>query len=657
MNKYRLSSGSGIGLLCLLAGYLSLGIVPATAAEVTDKSELNLSGTTEDFSEQLTQETAAASTNNSEVNISSLSINGEFSSPSPVSAPQSPSPIALEPESATLVNESPATPSVSQLLTQVNSQSDPMGQVTSVSELSDVRPSDWAFEALRSLVERYGIIEGYPDGTFRGNRPLSRYEFAAGLNAALERVSELIASGNFVTREDLVTLERLQAEFAEELVILQGRVDKLDTRTVTLENQQFSTTTKLSGEVIFSLAGATGGVTSDSTEVVFNDRVRLNLSTSFTGKDLLITGLQAHNFGGGFGNPTGSIPGALGYGDPIFGTASNLSLGFAPEFGFTNPQTLANTSANDLNLYKLLYIFPVAERLTLFAGTNAEVSDAFPAITPFAGEGQEAISRFAGLNPVTRLSGGTSQTGLASAVGAIWSISDQIDLRALYGSVNASIPNDQGLLGGTPLGAGFFGGSTIVAAQLTVKPTDSIDIGLNYAHSRHEINILATGLSSSDVGSVLFTPNAAQLAAVGGSDLLAIANEPIEIDSFGGTLTWRITPKIAFTSFGSLMFADLENVDASTDFTSWMVGLHFKDILKVGNTAGLLFGQPLTRSSVGGIALEPEDATPYHLEGYFKFKVSDNISITPGVYVIFNPEGLSQNDTATVGVLRTTFTF
>ena len=656
MNKYRLSPGSGIGLLCLLAGYLSLGVVPATA-EVTDKSELNLSETTEDFSEQLTQETATASTNNSEVDISTLSISAELSSPSPVSVLQSPSPIALEPESATVVSESPATPSVSQLLTQVNSQSDPMAQVTSVSELSDVRPSDWAFEALRALVERYGIIEGYPDRTFRGNRPLSRYEFAAGLNAALERVSELIASGNFVTKEDLVTLERLQAEFADELVILQGRVDKLDARTVTLENQQFSTTTKLSGEVIFSLAGATGGVTSDSTEVVFNDRVRLNLSTSFTGKDLLITGLQAHNFGGGFGNPTGSIPGALGYGDPIFGTASNLSLGFAPEFGFTNPQTLANTSANDLNLYKLLYIFPVAERLTLFAGTNAEVSDAFPAITPFAGEGQEAISRFAGLNPVARLSGGTSQTGLASAVGAIWSISDQIDLRALYGSVNASIPNDQGLLGGTPLGAGFFGGSTIVAAQLTVKPTDSIDIGLNYAHSRHEINILATGLSSSDVGSVLFTPNAAQLAAVGGSNLLAIANEPIEIDSFGGTLTWRITPKIAFTSFGSLMFADLENVDASTDFTSWMVGLHFKDILKVGNTAGLLFGQPLTRSSVDGIAFEPEDATPYHLEGYFKFKVSDNISITPGVYVIFNPEGFSQNDTATVGVLRTTFTF
>lgn len=60
-----------------------------------------------------------------------------------------------------------------------------MAQVTSVSQLSDVQPTDWAFQALQSLVERYGVIAGYPDSTFRGNRALTRYEFAAGLNAPL----------------------------------------------------------------------------------------------------------------------------------------------------------------------------------------------------------------------------------------------------------------------------------------------------------------------------------------------------------------------------------------------------------------------------------------------------------------------------------------
>ena len=68
------------------------------------------------------------------------------------------------------------------------------GQVTSVTQLSDVQPTDWAFQALQSLVERYACIAGYPDSTYRGDRAMTRYEFAAGLNACLDRITELIAS-------------------------------------------------------------------------------------------------------------------------------------------------------------------------------------------------------------------------------------------------------------------------------------------------------------------------------------------------------------------------------------------------------------------------------------------------------------------------------
>ena len=92
------------------------------------------------------------------------------------------------------------------------SESIELQQVTSVSQLSDVRPTDWAFQALQSLVERYGCIAGYPDGTFRGNRAMTRYEFAAGLNACLDKVTELIKAGttNLATKEDLTKLQRLQ---------------------------------------------------------------------------------------------------------------------------------------------------------------------------------------------------------------------------------------------------------------------------------------------------------------------------------------------------------------------------------------------------------------------------------------------------------------
>ena len=100
-----------------------------------------------------------------------------------------------------------------------NSQEQAVSQVTSVSQLSDVQPGDWAFQALQSLVERYGCIAGYPNGTFRGNRALSRYEFAAGLNACLDRVNELIATAtsDLVSKQDLATIQKLQRDFSSEL--------------------------------------------------------------------------------------------------------------------------------------------------------------------------------------------------------------------------------------------------------------------------------------------------------------------------------------------------------------------------------------------------------------------------------------------------------
>ena len=109
-------------------------------------------------------------------------------------------------------------------------------QVTSVSQFSDVVPTDWAYQALANLVEQYGCVAGYPNGTFRGNRAMTRYEAAALLNACLDRITE-------VTDE----LKRLMKEFERELAVLRGRVDGLEARVGELEATQFSTTTKLRG--------------------------------------------------------------------------------------------------------------------------------------------------------------------------------------------------------------------------------------------------------------------------------------------------------------------------------------------------------------------------------------------------------------------------
>ena len=635
MAKYLLAFSSGASLLCLINGILPVQALPKSA--VIDKLVIN---------------------NYEKLEISDSEITNSTSNFHPIN-------IKIFADNQLINNNQPGLPSANKKQEHADSSqqttlkssgliqiSDDIAQVTSVSQLSDVQATDWAFQALQSLVERYGCIAGYPNGTYRGNRAMTRYEFAAGLNACLERVNELIttATNDLVKKQDLATLQKLQEEFAAELATLRGRVNALETRTAELEANQFSTTTKLNGEAIIAGIGATGGAPGRSNpNIILVNRVRLNLNTSFTGKDLLITGLQSHNFLGGV-DGSGSLQNSLGLASPIL-SASSARTSFEPQFPGVDVKTLSPVGANNLQLYKLLYIFPVAEKLTLFAGTAAEVSDAFPAITPFYGEGQESISRFAGLNPVLRVSGGTSGSGLASAAGFIFNISPQLDLRALYGSVNANIPGTaadiQPGVSGTPLGAGVFGGSSIVSTQLTFKPSSSINIGLNYAHSYHQINILATGLVSNDIGALANVP----------------LGTPVTLNSLGGTVSWRFSPKVALSGYGAAIFVDdsSNNVNASSTFTSWMIGLHFNDLFKSGNNAGIIFGQPLYRTDASGMAqLAPTGvnrATPYHLEAYYRFKVSDNISITPGAFILFNPEGNSVNDTTTVGVLRTTLTF
>merc|ERR1711934_93189 len=163
-------------------------------------------------------------------------------------------------------------------------------QVTSVTQFSDVYPTDWAYQALSNLVEQYGCVAGYPNGTFRGNRAMTRYEAAALLNSCLDRVTE-------VTDQ----IRRLISEFETELATLRGRVDGIEARVGELEATQFSTTTKLKGQADFFLGGVSYsdrdecGATCLDDNLSMSYRYTLNLNTSFTGKDLLYTRLRTGN--------------------------------------------------------------------------------------------------------------------------------------------------------------------------------------------------------------------------------------------------------------------------------------------------------------------------------------------------------------------------
>ncbi|NJM76923.1 MAG: iron uptake porin [Acaryochloridaceae cyanobacterium RU_4_10] len=201
-------------------------------------------------------------------------------------------------------SEIAAEPTVRQSILTPLLSNDNLGQVTSVSQLSDVQPTDWAFQALESLVQRYGCVAGYPDSTFRGNRAATRYEMAALLNACLDQMSDRLAS-----KEDLETVKALQTEFKSELSTLTGRVDALEARTKQLEGQSFSTTTKLNGTAAFivqygdvSKSGFTNpqtgnAVAAGSGRPTAIGVVRLDFNTSFNGSDLLQTSLAAGNNG------------------------------------------------------------------------------------------------------------------------------------------------------------------------------------------------------------------------------------------------------------------------------------------------------------------------------------------------------------------------
>jgi Carbohydrate-selective porin, OprB family/S-layer homology domain len=577
------------------------------------------------------------------------------------------------------------------------------GQVTSVSQLSDVRPTDWAFQALQSLVERYGCIAGYPDRTYRGNRALTRYEFAAGLNACLDRVNELIAAAtaDLVKKEDLATLQKLQEEFGAELATVRGIVDSLETRTTTLEKQQFSTTTKLNGEVIFSVSQAIGDelalnsdqqrqidnpaltaaaranltdalltarsfVNSDGTVgasstaavgttnaagavvrptrsrdvsegTIAASRVRIALDTSFTGRDRLRTRLQARNITSFSGAVTGTNQSRLGY---------------------------DGSNNNSIELNRLEYRFPLSDQTTVFVGTGTndglEFNDSIPTLSPFESSGSGAISRFGRFNPIYRSGTGTGiilnhKLGREFTAGNKFTVS----LGYLVPTGDAQDPT---------LDRGLFEGTHTAIAQLVFQPTPNLGLGFTYANAYYNTGAGVAGSTGTGFANNPFGSN---------QTINSAGNVPTTTNQYGVQANIRLSPGLILSGWAGLTDAKAKRTIGTTPanrtvregdratILNWAVGLAFPDLLKEGSLGGIIFGMPpkVTDSDFGlatptvTSARREDNDTSYHLEEFYRYRLSDNISITPGLLVILNPEGNAANDTIYVGTLRTTFTF
>jgi len=512
-------------------------------------------------------------------------------------------------------------------------ESEPVNQtaqnVSSVSQLSDVKPTDWAFTALQSLVERYGCIAGYPDSTFRGNKALSRYEFAAGLNACMDKINEIISAGlsDKVSKEDLATLQKLLEEFAAELATLRGRVDALDAKTAKLEAQQFSTTTKLYGQAIFGLQtrltntadlnprNGVKDVADPATNLTFGSSIQLALMTQFPDRSVLLTGLQAGNSS----------------------TAAGITN--APYAQYNDSYTRLGYEANTNNNFQLSdisYQFLLAKNLGVIVGpVGINPITVFRGPNRYASAALGPISAFAQRNPILGL--GSSQSG----VGLDWQINDQFSLQGVYSAGNASSATGDG---------GLFSGSYTTGLQLGVQASDNVAATFYYLHSYTSGGSLLTGV---------------------GDQLIDSLGRKSHTDAYGASASWMITPKITLGGWLGFTSSSVEATTGTVETFNWMTYLNFPNLFYRGDLAGLYVGMPpkitsstLTNgnvpSTISGLAStvtggQPDSTT--HVELFYRLRLNRNISITPALIFLFNPVQTAGSDTITIGTLRTTFTF
>ncbi|MDB9536152.1 iron uptake porin [Dolichospermum planctonicum CS-1226] len=545
---------------------------------------------------------------------------------------------SVETSSATEVSQKPEVlveeTKAAQFLAQAkvnpfsNENNNSQSQVTSVSQFSDVQPTDWAFQALQSLVERYGCIAGYPSGTFRGNRSLSRYEFAAGLNSCLDRVNELIATAtaDLVTKQDLATLQRLQEEFSAELATLRGRVDALEGRTAELEANQFSTTTKLKGEAIFAATDTFGNETGKANRAVLQNRVRLGLETSFTGRDMLTTRLSAGN-GTGFdfrdnanapvsGSKTAAInPGSNAVGKQIF------------EVGSTNN--------NSVKIDKLTYEAPVGPARVYLAASGGQHSDYAAVNNPYFFDktdgGKGALTTFASENPIYRIGGG-SGIALSVPFGKGDSSLKPSSLTLGYLASNANDP--------TPSN-GLFDGNYAALGQLNFNVGNRVALAATYVHGYQKAGSTLFD-SALDGGKALVGTSQANTPTVAG---------PSSSNSYGISAAIKPSQKLSLSGFVSYHDVIPEGAGVSREAWSYGAGLALPDFGKKGNVLGV-FGGAQPYSLRAGVS-----QTPYQVEGFYKYQVSDNISVTPGVIWVTSPGQATNSNDAFIGTLRTTFSF
>lgn len=496
-------------------------------------------------------------------------------------------------------------------------------QVTSVNQFSDVLPTDWAYQALSNLVEKYGCVAGYPNGKFKGGNAMTRYEAAALLNACLDRISE-------VTDE----LQKLLNEFDSELTVLTSRVDGLESKVGQLQAQQFSTTTKLRGEASFIIGGtpnfdaqavtitaavkevkgtkfdsvtqavvacsagtagcvgataAKNAVTAAPNNTAFNYDLRLSFDTSYTGKDLLRTRLRSGNFS--------SLP---------FGSSSQI-------FKLDKAESSQGTgTSSNIWVDRLFYTFPVGNEVKLTAGAlvrNTEILTFIPSAY------KSDILDYFGLAGAS----GTYNKATGAGFGFNWK--QKVAKGKPYMIFDANYISES-KFNESNVGAFDSEGGINVLTQLGVRGTNwGAAVAYRY------------GSEGSKVRDPNFTPGTVGFEQSTNSISIAGFWEPMDA-------AWAPSISLGYGyNAGSGGFLNSQ---------SWMAGFQWKDVFQNGNNAGFAFGQaPFNKGN---------DTESWLWEVFYKYQVTDKISITPAIFWANDYRNNDGNSTWG-GVIQTNFRF
>ena len=482
-------------------------------------------------------------------------------------------------------------------------------QFTNVNQLRDVSPTDWTYDALKNLTDNYDCLTGYSDETFRGDRSLTRQEYAFTLDICLNYLSSAISNGSGIALdlEELEQIRRLTNEFQAELTPLGNRVNNLENNIASLEDHQFSTRTKLGGDVIFV------GVATDDEEVTLSTKIRINLNTTFTGDnniDNLRIRLQAGN------NPdlstfTGSDMSRLAF---FSNSNNNIGLNEA-RYQFSFGGNINNDNKKE------------EYRGMMFIGaTGLDIDEIFDVGNPqLYSTATGAFNRFFRIDPL--LFRGSEGTG----TGLRYRFNDNFQASALYltNPSQASNPND-----------GFFSSNYTTGVQLLYSPITDLDLGFVYKHDYFQqgsVNLI------SSTGSA-FGKDPSQGLSSFSQDIFGIHGD-WESDNFqiGGSFSYA--------------FANAEELaNSSVDISSWQIHTSLLNLGREDAALTFAFGQPPRINSVDG-NLPLDENTSYILETQYLYPLNNHVSITPGFYMIFNPNHNNSNDNIYIGSLRMKFGF